>query len=185
MLKLKDEAWNQCESVPEHELIGARGVDAILECLDKVHDEAPEIDLLSRMDDLLYGQEARRRKDESMQSYIARMLQLFDKLAALKAELPDLWRGFILWRRCGLERTDRSNILTYTRGSMQVAEMAPALRKYADLARTDKGDRSKSDWNNRYSGEGGGRRHGRFQKHKSVYMAESEGGSDSPRTPTS
>ena len=61
MLKLKDEAWNQCERIPESDLTGTEGVDSIMRCLDKVYDEAPEIDLLGRMDDLLYGQEARRR----------------------------------------------------------------------------------------------------------------------------
>merc|ERR1712085_95511 len=127
MLKLKGEAWNQCERIDENDLCSDGGVEAIIGCLDKVYDEAPEIDLLSRMDELLYGQEARRRKDEPMQNYIARMLQLFDKLAALKAELPELWRGFILWRRSGLERTDRNNILPYTRGSMDVRDIAGAL----------------------------------------------------------
>ena len=190
MLKLKGEAWNQCERIDENDLCSDGGVEAIIGCLDKVYDEAPEIDLLSRMDELLYGQEARRRKDEPMQNYIARMLQLFDKLAALKAELPELWRGFILWRRSGLERTDRNNILTYTRGSMYVRDIAGALRKYADLARADKGDRVKehgghherhqrSGGNGRFGGEGrhGGRKFGKFSS-RGVYLAEGESGSD-------
>ena len=54
---------------------------------------------------------------------------------------------------------------------MNVKDMAAALRKYADLARADKGDRTIKEpptWKQSWKHRGGGN----FNKQNGVYMAE-------------
>ncbi len=137
LLKLKGDAWKVVENIPEQALVQRDGLEVVLQTLDKVYQDEPEVDLVTRMGEFMFDESMLRKGNELMAEYCSRVLAKHDKLLALEAGLPDIWVGFLLQHRALLDSDDRRGLLNYTRGDLGTEIIAKGLKRLADQKRMD------------------------------------------------
>ena len=147
------EAWNRVTKVPPtqrglslmaastgrlREVLGTMELDYLTDdqsfakVIDKVKEEYADIlekQLPILFEELMYSNEAVRRRGEAIPTYINRKRSMMAALSATGCELPTQAKGLLLLKGAQLSKAETDAMTTWLQGSFGEAEVTEALRK--------------------------------------------------------
>ena len=131
--QLTGSARAAADEVPLDKIQSEDGVQAILGKLEEHFMPHLEAAMPKSFEKAVYGES--RKSKESIQDYIIRMDQAFKELREESVELPEVVRGYIIFRQANLSQTQEDQVTTWTAGRYERAEVVRALRKLEKVSK--------------------------------------------------
>lgn len=126
-------AKSAANEVPLDKIRSAEGVKAILSKLKEHFQPHLESAMPRAFEKAVYGES--RKNKESMQGFVIRMDQAFQELSEEQVTLPDVVKGYIIYRQANLTQTQEDQVTTWTSGHYGREEIVKALRKLEKVSR--------------------------------------------------
>ncbi len=126
-------ARSAANEVPLEKIRSAEGVKAILSKLKEHFQPHLESAMPRAFEKAVYGES--RKGKESMQDFVIRMDQAFQELSEEQVVLPDVVKGYIIYRQANLTQTQEDQVTTWTSGRYGREEVVKALRKLEKVSR--------------------------------------------------
>ena len=121
-------------------LMTEEGADGIVTKLKEHFQPHLEAAMPRAFERAVYGES--RRAKESLQEYVIRCDQAFKELADEEVQLPEIVRGYIIFRQCNLSQTQEDQVTTWTQGRYEREHVVKALRKLEKVHREKMGNKS-------------------------------------------
>ena len=135
--QLAGSARAAADEVPLEKIQSEDGVRAILGKLEEHFMPHLEAAMPKSFEKAVYGDS--RKSKESIQDYIIRMDQAFKELKEESVELPEVVRGYIIFRQANLSQTQEDQVTTWTAGRYERSEVVRALRKLEKVSKDKAG----------------------------------------------
>ena len=104
-------AWDCCENIDPAELGTPAEVDKLFQLMDTQFRYDERVEAPTEFESLF--EKTWRVKDQTLISFCSMMEQKLRKIAELKVVLPEALKGWLLLRRCGLSREQRTLIQSH------------------------------------------------------------------------
>ena len=114
-------------------LVTEEGADSIVAKLREHFQPHLEAAMPRAFERAVYG-DCRKAK-ESLQEYVIRCDQAFKELADEQVTLPDVVKGYIMFRQSNLTQTQEDQVTTWTQGKYDREQVVKALRKLEKVQR--------------------------------------------------
>ena len=121
-------------------LMTEEGADSIVSKLKEHFQPHLESAMPRAFERAVYGDS--RRAKESLQEYVIRCDQAFKELSDEQVDLPDVVKGYIIFRQCNLNQTQEDQVVTWTQGRYEREHVVKALRKLEKVQRERNGSKN-------------------------------------------
>eukprot|EP00971_Amphidinium_carterae_P126262 2501263-Amphidinium_carterae.1 len=114
------------------ELAEICGEDGATKLITLVKDEfafSLQRSLPLKLEQALYAPSSRRQAQESFVSFTARKMTLFKDLERCGCPIADVAKGLILYRDCGLSKSDQDSLHCWLKGDYALPNVVEAVRK--------------------------------------------------------